>query len=102
MNFFYFFLVIGSVVVYLILRFDKLQRRKQRILLKQTDDVQPLLLMQSLRQKLKRLNEAVIQKSVKSEIGDQLKKLTTDYNRGLINMQMYNNQLNELLQRIGE
>ena len=101
MSFFYFFLIIGSVAVYLILRFDKQQRRKQRALLKQTNDVQPLLLMQSLGQKLNRLNEVLVQNSAKSEIGDQLKKLTADYNCGRINMQAYNNQLNELLQRVG-
>lgn len=100
MSLFYFFLIIGSVAVYLILRFDKQQRRKQRALLKQTNDVQPLLLMQSLGQKLNRLNEALVQNSTKSEIGDQLKKLSTDYNCGRISIQVYNNQLNELLYRV--
>ncbi|MBB6130537.1 hypothetical protein [Mucilaginibacter lappiensis] len=100
MSFFYFFLIIGSVVVYLILRFDKQQRRKQKMLLKQTNDVQPLLLMQSLGQKLQRLNEALVQNTAKSEINAQLKKITTDYNCGLINMQVYNSQLNELLKRV--
>jgi uncharacterized membrane-anchored protein YhcB (DUF1043 family) len=100
MSFFYFFLIIGSVVVYLILRFDKLQRRKQKILQKQTGDVEPLLLMQSLRQKLNRLNEVITQHSAQNEIGDQLKKISTDYNCGRISMQAYNNQLNELLKRM--
>ena len=100
MSFFYFFLIIGSVVVYLILRFDKLQRRKQKTLLKQTGDVEPLLLMQSLRQKLNRLNEVITQHSAQNEIGDQLKKISTDYNCGRINMQAYNNQLNDLLKRM--
>ena len=100
MSFFYFFLIIGSVVVYLILRFDKLQRRKQQTLLKQTSDVEPLLLMQSLRQKLNRLNEVITQHSAQNEIGDQLKKISTDYNCGRISMQAYNNQLNELLKRM--
>ncbi len=102
MNFFYLFLVIGSVVVYLILRFDKLQRRKQRMLLKQANNVQPLLLMQSLQQKLSRLNKAMVHNSTQSKIGNQFKKISADYNRGQINMQVYCNQLNELLQRIGE
>ncbi|NHA04078.1 hypothetical protein G7092_09735 [Mucilaginibacter sp. HC2] len=100
MSFFYFFLVIGSVIVYLILRFDKQQRRKQKMLLKQTSDVQPLLLMQSLGQKLRRLNEALAQNVAKSEINAQLKKITADYNCGRITIQVYNSRLNELLQRV--
>ena len=100
MSFFYFFLIIGSIVVYLILRFDKLQRRKQRALLKQTSDVEPLLLMQSLRQKLNRLNAAIAQHSAQREIGDQFRKISTDYNCGRISMQAYNKQLNELLKRM--
>lgn len=100
MSFFYFFLIIGSVAVYLILRFDKLQRRKQKTLLKQTSDVEPLLLMQSLRQKLSCLNEVITQHSAKTEIGDQLKRISTDYNSGRISMQAYNNELNELLKRM--
>lgn len=101
MSFFYFFLIIGSVAVYLILRFDKQQRRKQRALLKQTNDVQPLLLIQSLGQKLNRLNEVLVQNSTESEIGNQLKKINTEYNCGRISIQAYNNQLNELLQMVG-
>lgn len=100
MSFFYFFLVIGSVIVYLILRFDKQQRRKQKMLLKQTSDVQPLLLMQSLGQKLRRLNEALAQNVAKNEINAQLKKITADYNCGRITIQVYNSRLNELLQRV--
>jgi hypothetical protein len=97
MSFFYFFLIIGSAAVYLILRFDKVQRHKQKMLLKQTNDVEPLLLMQSLKQKLNRLNEVRTGQSAKNEIGDQLKRINTDYNSGRISMQAYNNELNELL-----
>ncbi|MGN8072768.1 hypothetical protein [Mucilaginibacter sp. SG564] len=100
MSFFYFFLIVGSLVVYLILKFDKQQRHKQKMLLKKISDVEPLLLMESLKQKVNRLNEVITRHSAKSEMGDQLKKITADYNRGQISMQAYNNELNELLKRM--
>jgi hypothetical protein len=97
MSYFYFFLIVGSIVVYLILKFDKQQRSKQKVLLKQTTDVEPLLLMRSLGQKLGRLNSALIQNPARNELDGRLKKITAEYTRGQIDIQTYNNQINELL-----
>ncbi|WP_183560931.1 hypothetical protein [Mucilaginibacter sp. SP1R1] len=99
MDHFYWFLIAGLVLVYLILQFDKQQRHKANTLKKQTNDVQPLLLMQSLGRKLNRLNEALTMAKTGGHIEDQLKKITADYNCGRIDMQTYNNRLNELLQK---
>lgn len=102
MDYFYFFLIIGSVAVYLILKFDKLQRRKEDALLIQTKNVQPLFLVRSTEQKLSRLNEVLNNGAAGNQIGDQLKSLTADYNCGHISMQTYSNELNALLHRAGE
>ena len=97
MDLFYFFLILGSIAVYLILRFDKQQRRKANTLLHQTNDVQPLFLIKSLEQKLNRLNAVLAVNTTESVVGDRLKKITADYNHGHINIQAYNNRLSELL-----
>lgn len=100
MDYFYLFLAIGLVVVYLILRFDEQQRHKAGTMLKQTSDVQPLLMMQSLGLKLTRINEALKLAPADSEIQDKLNRITAEYNSGHINILTYNNQLNDLLQAV--
>jgi hypothetical protein len=49
---FFSFLVVGSVIVYLILKFDKLQRRKMRVIINGIKDVQPLFVQRASVQKL--------------------------------------------------
>lgn len=49
---FFLFLVVGSVIVYFILKFDKLQRRKMRVILNGIKDVQPLFVQRATVQKL--------------------------------------------------
>ncbi|WPU96519.1 hypothetical protein SNE25_13425 [Mucilaginibacter sabulilitoris] len=100
MDYFYLFLAMGLIVVYLILRFDEQQRRKVSTMLKQTSDVQPLLMMQSLGLKLNRINEALKSAPEGDEIQNKLSRITTEYNSGHINMQTYNKQLNDLLQMV--
>jgi len=92
--------------VFLILQFDKQQRRKVKKILNQTSDVQPLLMMQCLGQKLNKIHTVLTtngynRNDVKQEIEAQLQQLTNDYNCGRISIQTYNNKLSELLERVG-
>ncbi|WP_295710972.1 hypothetical protein [Mucilaginibacter sp.] len=100
MDSFYFFVIIGSVVVFLILQFDKQQRTKVRKTLRQTNDVEPLLMMQSLGQKLDRLNKAL--SNADANIEQQFHKSTADYKAGRISIDIFNKHLNELLYRVEE
>jgi hypothetical protein len=100
MDSFYFFVIIGSVVVFLILQFDKQQRSKVRKTLRQTNDVEPLLMMQSLGQKLDRMNKAL--GNADANIEQQFHKSTADYKAGRISIDIFNKHLNELLYRAEE
>ncbi|GAA3994509.1 hypothetical protein [Mucilaginibacter dorajii] len=97
MDSFYFFAILGSVVVVLIIYFDTQQRRKVKKTLVQTNDVEPLLMMQSMSQKLEKLNKAIKQAGSVPKIEAQLQKSTADYKSGKINMDTYNRHLNQLL-----
>ncbi|AYL96393.1 hypothetical protein [Mucilaginibacter celer] len=109
MSYFYIFLIGGSVLVFLILQFDKQQRKRVNTLLKSTNDVQPLLMMQSMGQKLNEINtvlaantyNAAMPANIKQEIEVQLRQVTYDYNNGRITMQAYNNRLSDLLEKAG-
>jgi hypothetical protein len=100
MDAFYFFVILGSAAVFLILHFDKQQRRKVNKILHQTNDVEPLLLMQSLGQKLDRLNNALNKPTAPVNVGQQLHKVTADYKSGRINITTYNKKLSELLRTV--
>jgi hypothetical protein len=99
MDNFYSLLIIGSLVVLLILQFDIQQRRKVKKVLKQTNDVQPLLMIQSMNQKIDKINRALATTLNSDKIEAQLRKSMEDYNAGRIDMQLYNRHLNELLKR---
>ncbi|SDE90139.1 hypothetical protein SAMN05216464_110241 [Mucilaginibacter pineti] len=99
MDNFYSLLIIGSLIVLLILQFDIQQRRKVKKVLKQTNDVQPLLMIQSMNQKIDKINRALATSINSSKIETQLRKSTEDYNAGRIDMQLYNKHLNELVKR---
>jgi hypothetical protein len=100
MDAFYFFAILGSAAVFLILHFDKQQRRKVNKILHQTSDVEPLLLMQSLGQKLDRLNNALNKTAAPVNIEQQLHKFTSDYKSGRISITTYNKHLSELLRTV--
>lgn len=99
MDNFYLLLIIGSVVVYLILQFDMQQRRKVKKVLIQTNDVQPLLMIQSMNQKVEKINNALRNYVPGNKIEVQLHRSTADYHTGRISMEVYNSHLNELLKR---
>ena len=100
MDSFYFFVIIGSVVVFLILQFDKQQRSRVKKTLQQTNDVEPLPMMQGLGQKLDRLNKAL--SNADANIEQQFHKSTADYKAGRISIDIFNKHLNELLYRAEE
>jgi hypothetical protein len=102
MDSFYFFAILGSVAVVLIIYFDARQRRKVKKTLIQTNDVEPLLMMQSLNQKSEKLNDAIKQAGSVPKVEAQLQKSTAAYKSGKINMTTYNKHLNELLRMTEE
>jgi hypothetical protein len=111
-NFFY-FLVAGSAIVFMILQFDLQQRRKIKKVLNDTKNVQPLFLLRSAEQKLSSLNSILYNKMAvnavftteypdindaeRQLISQQLGTLISDYNSGKITLQNYHTGLNGLL-----
>jgi hypothetical protein len=56
MDYFYLFLIAGLGLVFVILQFDKQQRRRVDSLLKNANDVQPLLMQRYMDQRLNKIN----------------------------------------------
>lgn len=93
------FAVIGSVIVYLILLFDKKQRRKLKTILSQTGDVQPLFMQRAANDKLhtiKKICETDAAKA-RSLATRQLDELVAEYDSGKLSLPDYCNRLNRLL-----
>lgn len=105
MEYFYLFLVAGVGLVFVILQFDKQQRRRVDVLLKNASDVQPLLMQRSMDQKLSRINTELSVNTSHAHGGKELeaslKQITVDYNTGKISLPVYNNKLGELLDTLG-
>ncbi|UOE51419.1 hypothetical protein MTO98_10055 [Mucilaginibacter sp. SMC90] len=105
MDYFYLFLIAGAGVIFVILQFDKQQRRRVNSLLKNANDVQPLLMQRCMDQKLSKLsaelniyeNHARTDDGVKQKLEASLKQITVEYNTGKITLPVYNNKLGELL-----
>ena len=99
---FLFFLGVGSVIVYFILKFDKLQRRKMQIMLNGTKDVQPLFMRRAAVQKLtalKSINSSAEQQA-RLKVAKQLDELVADYDKGQVSLPDYCNRLNRLLAQV--
>ncbi|RYU91159.1 hypothetical protein EWM62_04255 [Mucilaginibacter terrigena] len=96
-NFFY-FLLAGSVIVYLILKFDKRNRQKLNKVLLQAQDVQPMYMKKSIEHKLNALKAANLDaKATRSIVEKELDELVADYDKGQISLPDYCNKLNRLL-----
>jgi arginase family enzyme len=96
-NFFY-FLVAGSVIVYLILKFDKINRQKLNKVLLQAQDVEPMLMKKAAQHKLHALKMATANPKVdRSVVAKQLDELVADYDKGHISLPDYCKKLNSLL-----
>jgi hypothetical protein len=99
---FIFFAVAGSVIVYLILLFDKMQRRNLKVIISKTDDVQPLFMQKAADQKLSALkqlcnkNETAYLKLVSK----QLNELVARYDKGQMSLPDYCSRLNRLLDQV--
>ncbi|WP_413668897.1 hypothetical protein ACEN9X_02460 [Mucilaginibacter sp. Mucisp86] len=105
MDYFYLFLIAGLGLVFVILQFDKQQRRRVDLLLKNANDVQPLLMQRSMDQKLSRINTELSVNAFHANTGKELeaslKQITVDYNAGKISLSVYNNKLGELVEKLG-
>jgi arginase family enzyme len=95
---FFCFLVAGSAIVYLILKFDKANRQKFNKVMLQAKDVQPMLMQKSAQRKLHTLKMAAQDKKIdRTLVEKQLDELVADYDKGHISLPDYCNKLNRLL-----
>lgn len=93
---FTFFLVVGSVIVYFILKYDKLQRGKMNAILAKTRDVKPLLRDKAISHKLKVLKPE-LDTEARKDIAKQLDALVEAYDKGQVSLPDYCSKLNRLL-----
>ncbi|AMR33858.1 hypothetical protein A0256_21650 [Mucilaginibacter sp. PAMC 26640] len=93
---FIFFLLIGSLIVYFILKFDKLQRNKMKSILSKTRDVKPLLMTKAVSQKLRTIKPELNHES-RSDISKQLDELVEAFDKGQVTLPEYCSRLNRLL-----
>ncbi|MEO7216177.1 hypothetical protein [Mucilaginibacter sp.] len=93
---FSFFLILGALIVYLILKFDKLQRNKMSGILAQTRDVQPLFVAKAINHKLKAIKPELNADS-RRDIAKQLDELVAAYDTGRVSLPEYCHKLNSLL-----
>lgn len=114
MEFILYFLVVGSALMYFILKFDTHQHKRMRKLYKDNENLQPLFLQKSAEQKLKKINTKLYGEatpalqhttaqrvrfngSPKGLVARKLAELLTDYDTGKVEIKDYNVKLTELL-----
>jgi hypothetical protein len=96
-NFFY-FMVGGCAIVYLILKFDKANRKKISNVLIDAKDVQPMLMRKAAQQKVQTLKMACNNEKIdRAAVEKQLDQLVADYDKGYISLPDYCTRLNRLL-----
>ena len=117
MEFILYFMVLGSGIMYFILKFDAHQNKRMRKLYKDNEQLKPLFLMKAADRKLKTLStrlygndapasytcEECVEKitsAPKQVVARQLGELVTEYNDGKITVQNYNSKLNEMLSKV--
>ena len=109
MDYFYLFMIAGLGLVFVILQFDKQQRSRVNLLLKNANDVQPLLMKRCMDQKINKINagltvdncHAHMRDNAKQNIGASLQQIAGDYHAGKISLPVYNDKLGELLENLG-
>jgi hypothetical protein len=95
---FFYFLIAGSTIVYLILKFDKANRKKIKNVLEQSKDVQPMLLKKSAEHKIQSIKIASENdKLARAVVEQQLDELVAEYDKGYITLPDYCNKLNRLV-----
>lgn len=105
MNFFYLFLLVGALIVYLIIQYDKQNKKKVNDILRANKNVPPLFMLRSAEQKVNAI-KAIInapaapftdQTEVKNELANQLKRLMDSYKNRDIALAAYYAKLGALL-----
>jgi hypothetical protein len=93
------FTVIGSLIVYLILVFDKKQRAKLNTILSKTNDVQPLFMKRAANQKVNTIKQICEDDAAAARhlASKQLDELVAEFNAGKITLPDYCNRLSVLL-----
>ena len=116
MDVFFYFLVIGVVIVVMILQFDKQQRRRVSKLSKEVSDVQPLFLLKSAGHKLESLKTMLygnltanglsgrinMNEAARQYIASQLDEVINSYKCGQVSLNDYQQKLNGLQKMVNE
>jgi hypothetical protein len=117
MDMFFYFLIIGSALVFLILYFDKHQRRRVTKLSKDVSNVQPLFQLRSAEQKLEAIHTMLygrlsggsvltgrvnMNESARQYTTTQLTHLVNGYKSGKISLKNYQHKLTELHKTVNQ
>jgi hypothetical protein len=112
-------LILAPTALILIFKFDSKQNRKVNKVLKDTNNIQPLFLLRAIENKLNELNtklygniallangahsgRANLNEGVRQMLTEQLSKLVSDYNYGLLSLKDYNIKLGDLIQTVNQ
>ena len=105
MNFFYLFLIVGVIIVFMILQYDKQSRKKVDLILRANKNVPPLFMLRSAELKVNAIKSAINAaddsipeiNEAKATISRQLDKLIKDYKNREIALAAYYAKLGSLL-----
>jgi hypothetical protein len=121
MDVFFFFLVAGVAIIFLILKFDKKQAVKVNAVLRESRSVPPMFLLKSTEQKIASLKATLRFDDVPQNMAaastmaslynnkneslrlskvQELKVLSAKYNNGQMSIEAYNARLDELLDMV--
>jgi hypothetical protein len=110
MNFFYLFLIVGTIIVLLIIQYDKQSKKKVDAILRANKNVPPLFMLRSAELKASAIKSALNaidsydpQKAeAKKSIAEQLETLTHSYRNREIALAAYYARLGALLISVNE
>lgn len=106
MNFFYLFLLLGGLIVYLIVQYDKQNKKKVNEILRANKNVPPLFMLRSAEQKVNAIKALLNAPSepiyAQSEVALQLQKLMDAYKNRDIALAAYYAKLGALLIKANE
>jgi hypothetical protein len=109
MNIFYSFLVVGIVLIFAIVQYDKQSKKKVSVILRDNTNVPPLFMLRSADLKIKAIKAALhthgefgISREAKKEIANQLEQLMESYTNKQIALSVYYAKLGALLISVNE
>jgi hypothetical protein len=109
MNIFYSFLVVGVVLIFAIIQYDKQSKKKVNAILRANKNVPPLFMLRSADLKVKAIKAALhshgelgISREAKKEIAHQLEQLIESYANRQIALTVYYAKLGALLISVNE